>query len=495
MTQACHGLAELLDGDNQGRGLGNLLSDLADLAERARVNPLKWVRWTPPQLAFLRSSRAWKLLRTGTQFGKTWAGAAEAIFRCIGRHPFREVRRGPIEAWVICSSWSQSIAIQGKIWELLPKDEIDPATAFDPKLGFRGTQKAVVFRNGSILRIKTAGQDALDLESATIHYAWIDEPLKHEGIWGALTSRIRRTGGDIGITMTPASAGNLDYLRELAEEGAIEDLHFRMEVQNFIPEGASEPLKTEDGVPMDQAWIDAEIAKTLPHQRAVRCHGEWEYAATDQALDAFDRRRHVVDIMTAGVLPKVVELAAGLDYGEDALRTCGVLVYLDTSGEFPRIFCMSEYAPKTPTTIDMDAEGLLHMLALRGDRWSDLDYVWADKRYTGRATVKNARVLREALAKRLKVTGELRPRIRVAKRGLQRGHFWPSVRWLHEAMIRPGHFYVDERCEWLIEALETWDGTEKHIAKDIIDALRYATRHLWGRSGGAPSGRIIRRRF
>jgi hypothetical protein len=475
--------------------MGDLLQDLADLAQRAEVNPLKWVRWTPPQLAFLRSYAGWKLLRTGTQFGKTWAGAAETIFRCLGEHPYRAVRRRPIEAWVICSSWSQSIAIQAKIWELLPKDKIDPGTEFSAKNGFKGTQKAVVFKNGSILRIKTAGQDALDLESATIHYAWIDEPLKHQGIWGALTSRVRRTGGEIGLTMTPASAGNLDYLRELCEAGSMEDLHFRMEPENFIPEGAVEPLKTEKGVPMDQAWVDAEIAKTLPHQRAVRCHGEWEYAATDQALDAFDRRQHVVDIMAAGVLPAEVELSSGIDYGEDALRTCGVLVYLDHSGEHPRIFVMSEYAPKTPTTVDMDADGLLHMLALAGDRWPDLDYVWADKRYQGRSTRKNARVLLEAVAKRLKVSGELRPKIRVAKRGIQRGHFWPSVRWLHEAMIRPGHFYVDERCAWLIEALETWDGTEKHIGKDIIDALRYSTRHIWGRSGRPAVSSVVKRQF
>lgn len=493
MTSSCQGWE---DQGPLGDDFGALLLDLAELDERARVNPLKWVRWTPPQLAYLRSRRVWTLLRTGTQFGKSWAGAAETIFRCIGEHPFKEVRQGPIEAWVICSSWSQSVAIQSKIWELLPKDKIDPATEFDLKNGFKGTQKAVVFRNGSILRIKTAGQKALDLETATIHYAWVDEPLANDAIWGALTSRVRRTGGEIGLTMTPASAGNLEWLRELVDDGQIEDLHFRMEAQNFIPEGADAPLKTEASVPMDQAWIDAEIAKTLEHQRPVRCHGEWEYAATDVVFKAFSRRLHVVDIMRARVLPSVVELALGLDYGEEALRTCGVLVYVDHTHEHPRIFVTSEYAPKNPTTIDMDADGLVRMLEVSGDRWSDLDHVWADKRYTGRATVKNARVLREALAKRMKITGELHPRIRVAKRGLQRGHFWPSVKWLHAFMMRPGHFYVDERCAWLIEALESWDGTEKHIAKDIIDALRYALRHIWGRIGsGAPAGRVIPRAF
>ena len=432
----------------------------------------------------------------------TWAGCAEIIWRCLGKHPYKEVRKGPIEAWVICKSWSQSIAIQKKLWALLPKDEIAPDTAFTDKNGFAGVQKAVVFRNGSVIRIKTIGQDVLDLESATIHYVWIDEPLGDEGTFSALQMRLRRTGGHICITQTPATTGDLTWLREICVEGdaplevgKVRDLHFRMEPENFIPEGTSTPLLTEDGVPMDAAWIELEIAKTLPWQRGVRCHGEWEYAVTGQALEAFHRAKHVRDLRgrDRDLLPKTpVELSAGLDYGEDALRTCGVHVYTDLTGEYPRIFVMGEYAPREGTTIEMDAVGILGMLAETGDRWSDLDYAWADKRYEGRTSEKNARLLLSALAKRLGVTGELRPQVRVAKRGLKRDHFWPSVRWLHEAMIRPGHFVVDESCAWLIEALEKWDGTEKSPHKDVIDALRYALRHLWGPQPGAP-GRVLRR--
>jgi hypothetical protein len=61
-------------------------------------------------------------------------------------------------------------------------------------------------------------------------------------------------------------------------------------------------------------------------------------------------------------------------------------------------------------------------------------------------------------------------------------------------MIRPGHFYVDESCAWLIEALEKWDGTDKSRYKDILDALRYACRHLWGGRHDAP-GRVLQRKF
>ena len=154
---------------------------------------------------------------------------------------------------------------------------------------------------------------------------------------------------------------------------------------------------------------------------------------------------------------------------------------------------MGEYAPRQGTTLDMDADGIIEMLAGCGDRWSDLDHAWADKRYEGKTTKKSAGLLSNALARRMELDGEIRPIVKVAKKGLKRDHFWPSVRWLHEAMIRPGHFYIDARCTWLIEALEKWDGTDKHIGKDIIDALRYACRHLWAPQGQAVTRKLLRR--
>lgn len=469
--------------------------DAADaLLEEAAAHPLEQVRWTPPQLALLTCTAEYFQLRTGNQFGKTWAGCAEVIFRCIGRHPYKAVRAGPIEAWILCKSWSQSIAIQKKLWALLPKDAVVPDTSFSDKNGFAGVQKAVVFKNGSVIRIKTIGQDTLELESATIHYVWIDEPLGDEGTFSALQMRLRRTGGHVCITQTPATTGDLSWLRKLCDTGAVVDLHFRMDPENFIPQGSHLPLRTEDGRLMDAVWIEEQIGKTLPWQRGVRCHGEWEYASTGAAMEAFARGRHVRSIVRDQLLPRTVEIAAGLDYGEDALRTCAVQIYVDTSGPHPRVFVMGEYVPQQGTTVEMDADGVLEMIGANGDVWSDLDYVWADKAYEGRTTKKNAKALTAAVARRLGVTGEIRPAIRVAKRGLKKEHFWSSVRWLHEAMIRPNHFYVDESCVWLIEALEKWDGTSKSKYKDVIDALRYACRHLWGGRSEAPA-RVLQRAF
>jgi len=399
--------------------------------------PLDYTRWTPPQDAYLQSQAQNTLLRTGNQLGKTWVGAAEVIFRCLGRHPHKDVRAGPIEAWVLCSSWSQSIAIQQKIWALLPKDQLTEDTQYAPKSGFRGVQKAVVFRNGSILRVKTSGQDTLDLESATIHYVWIDEPIVDAGTFTALQMRLRRTGGQIGITMTPATTGDLQWLRELVGKGRVLDLHFRMEASNFVPRGASRALCTEDGELMDQRWIDQQMVK----------------------------------------------LSVGIDYGEERLRTCAVLVAVDdtTVPDEPRVYVLGEYAPDTASTLQMDATSVLGMVAAAGFRWHELDYAWGDKRYTdakGRITRKSNSMLTTRIAAEMGKRHGIRPAFRGAKKGIGggRGAVWAGVRWLNDRQITPGCFYVDRRCRWLVECMQKWDGTDRSRHKDAIDALRYALR-------------------
>ena len=65
--------------------------------------------------------------------------------------------------------------------------------------------------------------------------------------------------------------------------------------------------------------------------------------------------------------------------------------------------------------------------------------------------------------------------IRTVKRGV--GHGRGSVdigcRYLHQAMLRPGHFRIHPRCTYLIEAIDKWRYEDDGF-KDHIDALRYA---------------------
>ena len=464
---------------------GRILASLATLTDRTATRPLDYMRWLPAQLAFLSSTDQITLLRTGNQSqGKTTVGLSECIYRAIGRHPYKRVAPPPIEIWIITASWSQSVAIQTKLWALLPKDEIHPDTVYDPVRGFRGKNPAVRFRNGSIIRIKTTGQGGLNLASATIGYALFDEPPDRARIFGEVQKRVQRAGGHIGLTLTPVNA-DVEWLRELVDDGKVRDLHFRLEPENLIFAGTDEPICLDDGTVCDTAWI-AEIEESgLSWEVPVVVHGEWEFRAIDRVFESFSPDAHVVpDLLTSDVGPSgEVTVCVGIDYGEERLRTSARLMLVDESGDHPRVYIVGEYDPSGASTVDMDAEAILGMLAATGIRWSDVDYAWGDKRYTdrkGRITKKTNRLLLESMARSMGVVDGLRPIIRGAKRGpgAGRGSVWRGVRWLNDAMIRPGHFYVDARCTRTIECLLKWDGTDRSEYKDAIDAIRYGLRHL-----------------
>lgn len=474
------------------------LGSVRELQRRADVNPLQWVRWTPPQQALLECTDRRVLLRTGNQFGKTWAALAEAIFWATGYHPFKRLPFAPpVEILLITTSWSQSVAIQQKLWHLLPKEAVTEDTVFDSVRGFRGGITPVVeFRNGSKIRIKTSRQGGLSLAGSTVHLVIGDEPFKTPRIYAEVERRLTRTGGHLILSLTPVNA-DCTWLRELVEEGKITDLHFDMSPDNFVPVGTDKPLATEDGQVMDEGWIEEQRQSVLSWEAPVVLDGEWEFRATGRVFENFKPSVHVVrNLLRSNVAPPgEVELLLGIDYGDDALRTVAVLLAVDDSGENTKVYQLAEYVPDAASTLDMDAQGIMQMLAGMGIRWHELDHAYGDKRYTdarGRLTIKSNGRMLEAIERQLKTGRGARPKIKSAKRGAgQKGRVWAGVRWLNEAQIRPGHFFIDESCAWTIECFNRWDGREKDKHKDAIDAFRYALTPFVFRRMKGTSKRVV----
>ena len=68
----------------------------------------------------------------------------------------------------------------------------------------------------------------------------------------------------------------------------------------------------------------------------------------------------------------------------------------------------------------------------------------------------------------------LQPRILSVKEGTRSaGTVDTGCHYLYEAMA-DGLFAVHPKCKLTIDAIETWDGTDTHPAKDRIDAIRYS---------------------
>lgn len=478
---------------------------LAREAERrVRKQPSDWIAWLPPQRAFHEDDSRIKLFRTGNQvYGKTWAGLKEIDWWCTGRHPYVRTRRPPIEAWIICASWSQSVAVQKKIMEVATLSAIEPKTLakFDPEHGFRHANPVIRYKNGSIIRIKTTGQGGLNLSSATIHIAMIDEPTVAR-IYTEVSKRLMRQGGTLLLTLTPVN-GPVDYLRELVAKGRISDHHYKAEARHMIPVGFNSPMRLGDGTPMDEAWIAELRADTLAYEAPVVIDGEWETRAQGQVFTRFNREDHVTDRV-----PNVdLKICLGMDHGSRGFKQRVVLVGVDTrpldddfEGEgrgICGIHVMGEYRGDGATLPETDARGTLDLLRPWGWTWSQVYQARGDHPHNTGMIVgsKSNADVASAIARILGVPADrLSPPIRRVKTGRHggRGSVYRGLTYLHRAMLIPGRFTVHPSCftgdterPGLGEALERWEGADDDM-KDPIDALRYAVWQwsLQGRYGG-----------
>lgn len=467
----------------KGRASG--LAALATIARAASAvasvaegDLLSQMDWLVPQDAFLRCQSRFKLLRAGNQVGKSFAGLAECIFIALGRHPYRPPRQGPQKIWLVCAGKSQSIAIQSKLWSLVPKAEVDPRQRFDEATGFGGHHPCLRFKNGSVIWVKTTSQGALHLSGSSLDHVLFDEPPARQSVYTEIVKRVTATAGTVSLTLTPLNAP-VDYLRELCEAGAIEDLHFELTEANLrhVRSGRQRTLK--DGTVCNKEWIDKEIANTIPSEIPVRLHGAWETAIEGVVFDTFDPAKHVTDAMPSGDLLFLL----GLDHAENqakAKQACVLVGAEIVPGQaHPRLWVIGEWKPKAPgsTPPEVDAAAILAMLDGLGVKWGkNLDYAYGDKPVGKTISSKGNWQIEGAICERLNVRRDrLHPRIRDAKRGVGRGagSVRRGVDYLKNQMLR-GNFVVHEDCVNVIEALQKWDGRVDSPHKDVLDALRYA---------------------
>lgn len=472
----------------------------AILARRRRTDPLASRRWLPLQAEFLASEARVKQLRAGNQtIGKSTAAIAETIGRCTGRHPLAATALAgllgpewqaraeagalaagyvapPIEWWTVCASWSQSLGIQAKIWDLLPKNELDPRTVYDRAAGFSPIKQPVIlFKNGSVWRIKTAGQDALDWAGATIAGAHFDEPPRDPRQYIEALMRLEELGGTLLLSYTPINAP-VDYLRRLVEDGQIED-HWRpLTPAELVPLGASAPLRARDGRPKDAAWIADRTRKIPAHERDVVLHGAWEGRAEGAYFgDVYDEERVLRPAPAEGRWA----VRLGVDHGSKPGRQVAVLALTRPERGGVRVAVVGAWRPEGVATTEGYATGILGMLGALGWGWGHLDSAQGDRVHMpGSDSQKSNEDLEAALAQALGYAPgtPLRPPIEGAKRGDGRGAGSRRVgeRWLYDALAS-GRLTVAPAAEAVRRALARYVGArEDDPEKDVIDALRYA---------------------
>jgi hypothetical protein len=462
------------------RPLARLVELLREQRRRVQRYGGKYLLPLPHQLAFWQDPARLKLLRLGQQVGgKTTAGLIEVDWRCQGTHPHLRTHRVPIECWIVSPSWKKSVEIQGKFWDLCNKDALDPGTRFDRKKGFVGQSPVIEYKNGSIIRFKTAKQDALDLASGTIPVIMIDEPPPNPRVTEELRARGKMCAGVLLFTLTPIN-GEVQHIQEMCKAGIISDHHHRLAPELFIPVGRTLPRRNELGEPYDAAFIAQERLLTSKSEAAVTLDAEWEIRAEGRAFEAFDPTPDGEHITEA--LPAVnLVVCLGIDHGEKTFKQVTVLVGINFSGEHPAVHAIAEVLPGQWSTPEQDAPAILDMLGMFGWSWKDVDHATGDRRFKGGLISKSNEDIEKEIRRILIREGKwdyrlpLRPRIENAKKGRKAGAGAPRIGldFLHRCMARKGHFTVHPRCQHLIEALTKWCGADD-IHKDKVDALRYA---------------------
>lgn len=445
---------------------------LVDVTSRRRLDFLRFTEW---QADYLQDDAPAVLVRGGNQIGKTIAKHAEIIHRCRGTHPFKRTHRPPINALVLSESWEQMGQAGGymeKLWELLPKDEIDPKIRFEPGRGITGKPPRVVFTDGpgagSVITFGTYRQGAARVAGSTVHFVDLDEP-GPESVLHEVMPRLLRHGGHIRIGFTPVlNMPDQRWLRQLVEAGEIVEHNPWLEERSCHPRGNPAPW-------LAQADIDR-VARSWPEAiRSMRIEGAWDPVLTHKWLTNFDRSKHIRPERPPGG----AYLGVGIDHGANAGKQAAVLVaVVDRTELSPYVFVIDEAIGDGMSTPSQDARSIHELLERNGFSWRDVDE-WVGDRPTGenRYLIRKSNTqLRKHLAYQAKVTVREFPTIRTPKK------WWGSVEHgLHLLNALAGtfdddrtpHLFISPAAERFADFCDNFAGDRRDPLKDVGDAGRY----------------------
>ena len=175
---------------------------MQELAYRKQQNPVEFFEPMPQQKAFADDPAKIKLLVGGNRSGKTEAGAAYVVTKCLAKPRQRW--------WCAAENYKDSINIQQrKIWSFLPKSKIKYAE-YSEERGF--THEKVVFKNRSVIIFKSYEQQRKAFQSDDVDGIWNDEEPPYD-IYREERMRLIDRDGEMIFTMT-----SLKGITQLLEE-------------------------------------------------------------------------------------------------------------------------------------------------------------------------------------------------------------------------------------------------------------------------------------
>lgn len=474
------------------------LFDLADMADdletASRARSIDWMRWTPGVVRWMGDPSPFTCLRGGNGTGKSRAAGAVITWRATGTHPYRRTHRPPVKMAVYGYSHSALEAIMEETFNFAVGTGIDARCRLDPGRGVTGKPPRILWSNGSVLIFLTYSQSSEGYAGKTLHYQHLDEPCPASK-WGEIRGRTRGVHGEIGLTLTPTpEAPPQDWLAEKCITGEVSltvlPLCDDPERRETIHMEAVTPHDSAPWTPEPELW--AMIRSWLPAERLMRCGLSWDVVTAGRQLDAWDPLRHLITDRNG---PPRRELTAGIgiDHGLDPGRQAAVLGVTDGH----RVWILDQYRPKTRTSTEEDAAGIISMLSRVG--WSPATkLLWIGDRSaegTKYGVRKSNAALAEAIAAKV---GKPRDTLCggdglfIRTPNKPRGSVWFGLK-LVNGLFREDRLFVHPRCRTgdpkrpgLVECIEGWEGDKRDPRKDLLDAARYLTEYLVDSSALAP---------
>ena len=463
-------------------GLAQRISWLQKIAQE---DPLRFYRPTRPQRDFILDKSHVKALIGGNQIGKTVSAAYLLASFCLGRHPTIKTAP-PIEAILVTHSHSQSRVIQEKLWNMLPKGELDPSTEFIRGKGFRGVEPLVKFSNGSIIRIKTANQ-GLALSGSSCQLVVIDEPVS-EYVYNELLARTARGGrngsrGYLALTLTPVGDVDLTYLKQLVEDGKISATFGSLTIEDttpigWIPGQELQPL-------LSQKQIDDLTDSYLALDRDQRIHGSLDVAPIGVVFDLF-REDMILESIPGNIFGAGSwDFCIGIDHGSTPGSQVALLVAsYKEDGKDTKIFVLDEYVSGKATP----EHHVINILAmLKRNHITPLQCRWiGDGTHNANRARDGFKMSNLLLVRSLeKILGygakQLPFRIRQVRKYKSSVYYTASL--INNCMAK-SDFYVLTQAKETITAIKNWTLTRsqsvnsRNVHGHKIDALRYAITEL-----------------
>jgi hypothetical protein len=452
------------------------LSAFDDVGAYAAVAPADGWTWSEWQRLLLADASPWRVIRAANQIGKTSVICADIVHEIRGTNPFRSRRfSGPINIILVSESIEQLSAPGGileKLWELLPKAEIDSRLSFVPGEGIRGVKIPVIRFTagpgaGSTISVRTYRQDPATLAGVTVHHVYCDEPMP-ERTYGELQPRLLRHDGTMTISFTPApDMPDQGWLRKLVEAGEFSEHHAEMTPDNAWPAGYTRPFLSAEKI--------AEAIRRMPAAMvALRVKAAWETVSADRWLTAYSDA--AVKRIALSDLPKDVRIIVGIDHGLVVGKQKAVIIAVaDGDTDAPKYWILGECGDAEVSTPAHDAAAILAMLSEWGLSYEHVDE-WIGDRSTGdgrQLKAKSNAELRVQLMHQAGVTSR-DPRAKLISTPIKgAGSVWYGL-GLINAALSDGRMVIDPRCRQIVEACQKFKGDSRDPVKDVLDAARYA---------------------